>query len=74
MLKLLFLEIVFEKKKGIGREGWRERKERKRRRGKKKGCSRVVFLILLSTKLHFIFSLFLNFLTCKTYKHLPNKK
>jgi len=48
------LEIFVEEKNGIKRGG----------RGKEKGCSKVVFLILFSTKhwLHF-FSLFLDFNT-----------
>jgi hypothetical protein len=50
-------KIVVEKKKSIGREGGKVGKQRKGRRGKKKRCSRVVFLILFSTKHHFFFSL-----------------
>jgi hypothetical protein len=57
------LEIVVEEKNGIKRGG----------RGKEKGCSKVVFLILFFTKhrIHF-FSLFLEFSTHKKlHKHPP---
>jgi len=57
------LEIVVEEKNGIKRGG----------RGKEKGCSKVVFLILFSTKhqLH-LFSLFLDFPRHKKlHKHPP---
>ncbi len=57
VLKLLLLEIVVEKKKGIGREGGKGRKEWKGGRGKKKGCSKGVFLIFLFAKHHFFFFL-----------------
>jgi hypothetical protein len=59
------LEIVVEEKNGIKRGG----------RGKEKGCSKVVFLILFSTKhwLHF-FSLFLDFSTHKKITQTPTNK
>jgi hypothetical protein len=74
VLKLFLLEIVVEKKKGIGREGGRGRKERKERKGKKKGCSRVVFLTNLSTKHHFFFFIVLKLLTCKKLQTFAQQK
>jgi hypothetical protein len=74
VLKLLLLEIVVEKKKGRGEEGGKGRKERKGGRGKKKGCSRGVFLIFLFAKYHFFPPLFLNFLTCKKLQTSAQQK
>jgi len=72
VLELLLFKIVVEKKKGIRIEGSREREREKGREREKEGVLRVVFMISSLQNTNFIFSLLVNFPSCKKL-HKLNK-